>query len=102
MADETMRERVARAMALRHCELGGHAKSDPAYWFMLAGAALRALREPTEAMVNAAPDRAIKSITITSAPLGSVRVEPIVELSDPRVNWRAMIDFALGDVPPAA
>lgn len=99
MSDESMRERVARALALRHSELGGDPRSDPVYWLSLAAAALRALREPTAAMV-AASWHACEYETPMPAeadPLGASIYRLVTELPPSDVSLAAAV-VALGNV----
>ena len=70
-----MVERVARAIISSASSYAGYeANSD--YWDSLARAAIEAMREPTEAMVNAAPD--LRGVDFY-----------------PTDVWRAMIEAAL-------
>lgn len=97
MSDESMRERVARAIADAAAETNEFSFMSDADAMPFAIAALRAMREPTEAMANRiAEDPRVLSMCylIEQGSGADTEADPHRICAD---IWREMIDVALGD-----
>ena len=91
MREMTMRERVARAIHGADCGCGATSIDfDEGYWPALADAVLAALREPTEAMVEAVDDVDENRLVGQIDRIGGAFLRDAA----PRLIWQAMLDAA--------